>query len=114
MLREAVGLRPNLILWTLFSYALLLVGTNTVYHPLKISSQGVYLQGYMNNLVTTTFGFTPTFKKLSCFFFLAEHLSEMGDDRPFVCNAPGCGQVCIFCSIPDHSPSMMELYHNTS
>ncbi|XP_038552624.1 cyclic AMP-dependent transcription factor ATF-7b isoform X4 [Micropterus salmoides] len=23
---------------------------------------------------------------------MSEHLSEMGDDRPFVCNAPGCGQ----------------------
>ncbi|XP_035486805.1 cyclic AMP-dependent transcription factor ATF-7b isoform X3 [Scophthalmus maximus] len=24
--------------------------------------------------------------------FTVEHLSEMGDDRPFVCSAPGCGQ----------------------
>uniref|UniRef100_H3DAQ4 Cyclic AMP-dependent transcription factor ATF-7 n=1 Tax=Tetraodon nigroviridis TaxID=99883 RepID=H3DAQ4_TETNG len=31
-------------------------------------------------------------RKLSLFVFLSEHLSEMGDDRPFVCNAPGCGQ----------------------
>ncbi|KAM6928091.1 cyclic AMP-dependent transcription factor ATF-7b isoform 2-T2 [Xenentodon cancila] len=28
-----------------------------------------------------------------CFLLsFAEHLSEMGDDRPFVCTAPGCGQ----------------------
>ncbi|XP_073324768.1 cyclic AMP-dependent transcription factor ATF-7b isoform X5 [Pagrus major] len=29
-----------------------------------------------------------------CFpmFSVTEHLSEMGDDRPFVCTAPGCGQ----------------------
>lgn len=60
------GLRPNLILWTQFSHALLLQ-TDTVYHPLEMSSQGVYVEGYMNNLVAKTFGFTPTFSKL--FFF---------------------------------------------
>lgn len=91
-----MGLRPNLILWTPFLYALLLLGTDTLYHPLKISSQGVHIGEYMTNLVAKTFGFTPTFRKLSFFVFLSEHLSEMGDDRPFVCNAPGCGQVCVF------------------
>lgn len=32
----------------------------------------------------------------------------MGDDRPFVCNAPGCGQVCVFGSTPVHSLSIAE------
>lgn len=85
-----------------------------MYRLLKISSQEVDVQGYMNNLVAKTLGFTPTFRKLSSFWFLAEHLSEMGDDRPFVCNAPGCGQVCVFCSTPDYSLSMTEHSHNTS
>lgn len=31
-----------------------------------------------------------------CGVLLTEHLPEMGDDRPFVCTAPGCGQVCVF------------------
>lgn len=29
------------------------------------------------------------------FLCFAEHLSAMGDDRPFVCTAPGCGQVFL-------------------
>lgn len=31
------------------------------------------------------------------FFPPSEHLPEMGDDRPFVCTAPGCGQVLFAC-----------------
>lgn len=33
-----------------------------------------------------------SFAQFSCLPF-SEHLPEMGDDRPFVCTAPGCGQV---------------------
>lgn len=51
---------------------------------------------------------------ISCLFFLAEYLSEMGDDRPFVCNAPGCGQVCVLSSTPVHPLSIAEDSYNTS
>ncbi|KAM6928092.1 cyclic AMP-dependent transcription factor ATF-7b isoform 3-T3 [Xenentodon cancila] len=38
-----------------------------------------------------------------CFLLsFAEHLSEMGDDRPFVCTAPGCGQVRFRFTNEDH------------
>lgn len=35
--------------------------------------------------------------------------AKMGDDRPFVCSAPGCGQVSLFHTLLGHAESLWSL-----
>lgn len=61
---------------------------------------------------------TATDCSVFCSYIFPEHLPEMGDDRPFVCTAPGCGQVhvcsvfiCIRSSFSRFSFPLFQFHH---
>lgn len=53
--------------------------------------------------ITTMFSSAPL-PQLHCKLF-----AKMGDDRPFVCSAPGCGQVRLFHTSLRHAESLWSL-----
>lgn len=59
---------------------------------------------FTNQSETTTMFSSAPLPQLHCKLF-----AKMGDDRPFVCSAPGCGQVRLFRTSLGHAESSWSL-----